>query len=129
MDTIIGGALIGLGGSLFGGLFGSKSSSAKAQLTATRETNEQNYKIWQEQKQHEIDMWNMQNAYNTPEQQVARLREAGLNPYLSLQNGSATGALAVEQLLLCKLLMHLHFNCRPKVTLGLAYFKDLLRVL
>lgn len=39
-----------------------------------------------------IDDWNMQNAYNSPKAQMARLKEAGLNPnlvYGQLQNGNA----------------------------------------
>ncbi|AXF52724.1 MAG: DNA pilot protein [Microviridae sp.] len=85
------------GASLLGGIFGSAMS-----LRATRETNAQNYKIWQEQQQHNIDMfnmqnqanidmWNMQNAYNDPSQQVARLSAAGLNPYLAMQGGNSAG--------------------------------------
>ena len=81
-------------GGMVGDLFGFESDAEKAnKLNAqlTRETNEQNYQIWQEQKQHEIDMWNMNNEYNTPEQQVARLREAGLNPYLAMSGGASAG--------------------------------------
>lgn len=33
--------------------------------------------------------WNMQNAYNSPSNQMARLRAAGLNPNLIYQSGSA----------------------------------------
>lgn len=106
--SILGAAGIIAGGSLLSGIFGSRSSSSasKAQLQATRETNEQNYKIWQEQKQHNLDMynlqnqdsvdfWNMQNDYNSPTAQIARLRAAGLNPYLNMGNnpsGSASSA-------------------------------------
>lgn len=95
---------LGIGGSLLSGigsLFGS-SAASKRQLQAVRETNAQNYKIWGEQKQHNIDMfnlqnqaaidmWNMQNEYNDPSAQIQRLSAAGLNPYLAIGNGSATG--------------------------------------
>lgn len=37
--------------------------------------------------ERQLDFWGKNNAYNTPEQQMKRLREAGLNPYLMLQNG------------------------------------------
>ena len=33
-------------------------------------------------RQHNIEMWNKQNQYNHPLQQMARLQEAGLNPNL-----------------------------------------------
>lgn len=36
-------------------------------------------------------MWNAQNEYNTPFNQAQRLRAAGLNPYLSLQNDGSVG--------------------------------------
>lgn len=72
-------------------------------LTGVRETNEQNYKIWQEEKQHNIDMFNMENeasianwqnqfdktnAYNSPLAQRQRLEQAGLNPSMMMSNGS-----------------------------------------
>lgn len=37
---------------------------------------------------HEIDMWNLQNAYNTPAAQMERFKEAGLNPMLAYTQGS-----------------------------------------
>ena len=75
------GAAIGsIGGSLIGGILGNSSANkaANAQLQATRETNSQNYKIWQEQM-----------AYNSPVAQRKRLEEAGLNPYLMMDGGNA----------------------------------------
>lgn len=89
-------------GSLVGGLFsmfGANQSSKRA-LQAQRETNAQNYQIWQEQQQHNIDMfnmenqanidmWNMQNEYNSASAQRQRLEDAGLNPYLMMSGGNA----------------------------------------
>lgn len=37
---------------------------------------------------HEIAMWKMQNAYNTPEKQMERFKQAGLNPMLAYTQGS-----------------------------------------
>ena len=37
------------------------------------------------------EMWNLANQYNTPEMQMSRLRDAGLNPHLVYGNGSVTG--------------------------------------
>lgn len=45
-------------------------------------------KLMNQAYQNDINMWNMQNAYNTPQAQMARLREAGLNPHLAYGNGS-----------------------------------------
>lgn len=36
-------------------------------------------------------MWNAENEYNTPYNQAQRLRAAGLNPYLALQNDGSLG--------------------------------------
>jgi hypothetical protein len=36
----------------------------------------------QQNKRNAIELWNMQNAYNTPKQQMQRFAEAGLNPNL-----------------------------------------------
>jgi hypothetical protein len=36
-------------------------------------------------------MWNAQNEYNTPFNQAQRLRAAGLNPYLAMQNEGSIG--------------------------------------
>lgn len=44
----------------------------------------------------EVEMWNMQNMYNTPEQQMKRYLEAGLNPNLIYGGGSATAGLATH---------------------------------
>lgn len=42
-----------------------------------------------------VDLWNMQNAYNTPAAQMARLRQAGLNPYILNGNSDAGNSSAV----------------------------------
>lgn len=65
-------------------------------LQSVRETNEMNYLIHKEDKQAQIDMFNRTNAYNTPEQQVARLRAAGINPSAVLgSDGQRSGVSAV----------------------------------
>lgn len=40
----------------------------------------------------QLQMWNLQNEYNSPSAQVERLREAGLNPALVYGNGNALTA-------------------------------------
>lgn len=61
-----------------------------------QQTNAQNYKIWQEQKEYNLDMWNRENDYNNPANQRKRLEQAGLNPYLMLNGGSAGIAGSVD---------------------------------
>lgn len=41
--------------------------------------------------QWQWDMWQEQNAYNTPDEQMRRLKAAGLNPMLVYGNGSVAG--------------------------------------
>ena len=78
-------------GSIAGGLFGKKGSdnAAKAQLQIARETNANNYRIAQENNAFNERMVDKMNDYNSAKNQRARLEEAGLNPYLMLDGGSA----------------------------------------
>ena len=86
----------GLGAVGIGANFASQSDANSTNLQATRETNEMNYKIHQEDIQHQIDMFNRTNEYNTPEQQVSRLRAAGINPSAVLgSDGQRAGVSAV----------------------------------
>lgn len=93
---------MGLLGSLVGGLFGAGSSAMQNAQNAqsVRETNQMNYKINQmnnqfnermaiQQRNWQENMWNKENAYNTASAQRQRLEEAGLNPYLMMNGGSA----------------------------------------
>ncbi len=49
--------------------------------------NRHNQSLAQQQNQWNIDQWNAENAYNSPINQVQRLRAAGLNPGLLMSNG------------------------------------------
>lgn len=58
--------------------------------------NAANYALAQGQRSHDLRMWQMQNEYNSPKNQVARLRQAGLNPGLNTsvgtgENGNSAG--------------------------------------
>lgn len=50
------------------------------------ETNRQNQEfsvfMYNKQKQDALDFWRLQNEYNSPQAQMARYQEAGLNPHL-----------------------------------------------
>ena len=87
----LGAGLISGAGSLIGGLFSSSGSrnAAKYQLQAVRETNQANRDIAEQNNKFNERMWNLQNEYNTPQMQRARLEAAGLNPYLMMNGGSA----------------------------------------
>lgn len=88
----IGAGIISGAGSLIGGFLSSSGSryAARKQLQAVRETNQMNYQIAQQNNAFNEHMWNLQNDYNTPSAQRARLEAAGINPYLML-DGSSTG--------------------------------------
>lgn len=90
--SIVGSIISGVG-SLLGDL-GSSAMNNKA----VQDTNKANMEIakyqaqWQQQEnekayQRSLNMWNLQNEYNSPTQQMARIRAAGLNPNLVYGNG------------------------------------------
>ncbi|QRV61988.1 DNA pilot protein [Microvirus sp.] len=92
---------IGAFGNILGGLFGSSSAkaAAKAQLQAVRETNEANARLAQKQNEWNLEQWNRENAYNTPEAQRARYESAGINPYFALgniQSGNADSLMSAD---------------------------------
>lgn len=77
-DPLIGKSLIGAGANLVSGLFG---------FGASNKTNQTNIQLQREQQAWNEKMWNMNNAYNTPVQQVKRLKDAGLNVGLMYSGG------------------------------------------
>ena len=56
---------------------------------ATRKWNEKMYAL---QRQHALQDWEMQNAYNSPQAQMERLKAAGLNPNLVYGQGAVANA-------------------------------------
>lgn len=82
----IGAAILTALGAL--GAIGSTVGSVFSQKKA----NETNLKIAREANQHEVDMWNMANAYNSPTEQMKRYQEAGLNPRLMYGSGNVGNA-------------------------------------
>lgn len=93
---------MGLLSSIAGGLLGMGSSAVQNSQNRqnVQETNQMNYKINQmnnqfnermaiQQRNWQENMWNKENAYNTASAQRQRLEEAGLNPYLMMNGGSA----------------------------------------
>ncbi|AXH75618.1 MAG: DNA pilot protein [Microviridae sp.] len=73
---------------------GINAASQGAMNRKTRKWNEQRYGI---ERQDALADWHMQNAYNSPQSQMARLKEAGLNPNLVYGNGAtATSSQGVK---------------------------------
>jgi len=81
------GAIIGSTTSLIGNLVQNRTNRRLAE-----EQRQWNVKQWNREKQHAIDMWNMENAYNHPAEQMKRFAAAGLNPHLIYGKGSAGNA-------------------------------------
>lgn len=78
-------AAIGAGASLLGNLFniGQANKTNQQQLAFQRE-------MYGQQRQDSLSDWNMNNEYNSPTQQMMRLKDAGLNPHLVYGNGALT---------------------------------------
>lgn len=57
-----------------------------------RKSREWSEKMYGRQRDDSIEFWNMQNEYNSPHNQMARLREAGLNPNLMYGQGNTGNA-------------------------------------
>lgn len=72
-----------LGSGLFGGLFA--GSAQKRQYKYNKRLQEQQ-QVWQKY------MWDLQNMYNLPINEVQRLLDAGINPALAFSNGGASAA-------------------------------------
>lgn len=86
-------AALGSIGSSFVNAF-SQHSANETNLAIARETNAHNRQLAEMQNQWNIEQWNRENAYNTPQAQMARLKAAGLNP--NLVYGSLNGAANVS---------------------------------
>lgn len=77
------GSAISAGGSFLGNLFGFGSQAA---------TNKANMELAKYQYEKNLEMWNRNNEYNNPQNQMARLKAAGLNPNLVYGQGSVGNA-------------------------------------
>jgi hypothetical protein len=67
-----------------------------AQGRMNRKTRKWNEKMYGIQKADTIANWHRQNAYNSPEQQMTRLRQAGLNPHLVYGKGADNTASSIQ---------------------------------
>lgn len=91
------GAALGAAGSFITGLFSAKKQNKNIdkQIAAQKEENQKNrdwnLNLAHQQNAWNIEQWNRENAYNSPAAQMARFRDAGLNPDLAYgqQNLSA----------------------------------------
>lgn len=67
----------------------STNKTNNANMAINRMNNEFNAAEAEKARQFQLDMWNKTNEYNSASSQRSRLEEAGLNPYLMMNGGSA----------------------------------------
>lgn len=93
MPSAAGAAAINLGGQLFGRAFARKDRIREKQynLKLDKYTRAQNLEQWNRQNIYDKKLWDEQNLYNSPGEQMQRLKDAGLNPNLVYGTGAATG--------------------------------------
>lgn len=84
-------ALISYSGQLL-----NSSMNYAAQSSINRKTQRYNREMYDKQRQDALADWTMQNEYNSPMSQMARLREAGLNPNLVYGKGADNTSGAVR---------------------------------
>lgn len=78
----VGAAVIGAAGTLLaagGNMYGTSRLN--------RKTIKYNKEMYQLQRAHALQDWTMQNEYNSPASEIARLRAAGINPRLMYKGG------------------------------------------
>lgn len=85
MDPLVGSALIGVGANVLGNLFN---------VGSQRQANAANMELAKFQWEKNLEMWNMQNEYNLPVNQMKRLRAAGINPVMAFSGGQVSGNVA-----------------------------------
>lgn len=87
------GSAITAGASLIGGLFGNKSQKnnidkqIKAQQEENQKNREYNLMLAQQQNAWNVEQWERENEYNSPEKQLERMKKAGINPDMAVGNG------------------------------------------
>lgn len=76
---------------LLGGFYDTTVQSQTARKNTEKTIEAQRYEA-EKAYQRQVEMWHMQNAYNSPEQQMKRFGAAGLNPNLIYGQGSSGNA-------------------------------------
>lgn len=81
-------------GSIFNGTMGylGQKQANETNIQIARDTNEANRQLAQYEWNKNLEMWNLQNLYNSPASQMQRFKQAGLNPNLIYGQGNAGNA-------------------------------------
>ena len=62
-----------------------------ANISSNRSSQNANMRLAKYQYAKDVEMWNANNAYNTPKAQMDRLMDAGLNPNMVYGSGTVAG--------------------------------------
>lgn len=83
-------SIIGAGGSLASSVLGyqGQKESNKAYLQGIEKTNQANKELYEQSVRDNRVNWMMENSYNSPVSQIARLRAAGVNANDMISNGN-----------------------------------------
>lgn len=81
-SSLLGGVL----GGIFGGYQQKKANEYNRKMLAQQ--FQYNKQLAEEEFRRNVEMWQMQTAYNSPANQLARLTQAGINPHLAYAKGS-----------------------------------------
>lgn len=82
MDPFLGASLISAGAGLVSGIGSSLFGASKSRQAEDR-AFERNKELMKMQNDFNVNMWNKQNAYNSPSHQLQMLKQAGVNPAVS----------------------------------------------
>ena len=91
--SLLGGILVGaasLAGSAVNSLFNKKSVSDANKSNRQLAEYQSNWQQAENERAYgrQLEMWNLENTYNSPTAQMARLKDAGLNPNLVYGSGA-----------------------------------------
>lgn len=86
----------GLGIGLIGNYYFGKRNQ-KFQSDQNTRDRQFSWDMYWTQRNHALQDWAMENQYNSPEQQMVRLRQAGLSPHLVYGNGADATAQQIRQ--------------------------------
>ena len=91
LGSSAGSGILQAGSSLLSNIFGSsnQNSANKTNMRIAQMNNEWSERMMQKQMDYNTEMWQKEADYNSAKAQVERLKEAGLNPALSLGSSNA----------------------------------------
>lgn len=85
-SPLISGAF-GIGSAILGNK--SQKDTNQTSMQIAQMNNEWSERMMEKQHAYDVEMWNKNNAYNTPQAQRERYESAGLNPAMMMQGGNA----------------------------------------